>query len=150
MIIVSGDTYSIVDFKSSNGVFVNDRQIEHVMLHDGDIIRMGDQVFNFTIEDLSSSVPDSDSPLSVSPGGGATFHTMIDLERSLNQDTMSMLEKPKKTKKIDAFDKLVILFQVSKVINSVHDTKDVLNKVIVSEVNSAMPYLRRTYFHLYQ
>ena len=127
IIISSTDNYSLLDFKSSNGVFVNNKRIDHVILQSGDIIQMGDQIFEFVVEEEQSAAA---APAAGADFGTTTFHTMVDLERSLSQDTMMMLEKQQPATQKDAFEKLVILFQVSKVINSVLDQKEVLNKVI--------------------
>ncbi len=124
-IIVRGEEgYLLVDFKSSNGVYVNDERIEQCYLHDGDEIRMGETVFTFREKD------EGDSGVAAGEGAGGSRHSMDELGTSLRQDTILMLDKREVSRAGDAFEKLLILYQIGKIINSVLDRQEVLNKVI--------------------
>ncbi len=50
-IVHSGETWEVIDLESLNGVWVNDRQVERAVLHQGDALRLGG--FTFRV-DLST------------------------------------------------------------------------------------------------
>jgi adenylate cyclase len=118
--------YFLVDYKSSNGVRVNDKPVEHCFLATGDRVSMGEQVFTF--EQLDEGAPASSSKAQ---------HTMLDLQQNLAKETVVLLQEeattsgPAESKEEgDAFKKLIILYQVSKLIASELKLEDLLNKVI--------------------
>ena len=46
----SDGTFSIIDLNSMNGVFVNDKQLRHSDLSDGDLVELGDVAFTFSVQ----------------------------------------------------------------------------------------------------
>jgi pSer/pThr/pTyr-binding forkhead associated (FHA) protein len=63
MIVREGIRYVLIDFRSTNGVMVNDRQVEQVHLKSGDRIKMGQQLIQFLEESPTAAA-------AVSGGGG--------------------------------------------------------------------------------
>ena len=125
-IIYNGDSYLIIDYNSSNGVSVNGEPIEYQYLQDGDSISMGAQEFTFRFEEgeeeekqravLSAEV-DSDS------GGVERF------EKSMREDTLNLL-KTQSLDRNDAYNRLLILYKVSRVIASVRNIDDLMNRIV--------------------
>lgn len=120
------ERYFLVDYKSSNGVRVNDQRVEQCFLRDGDRVALGEQVFTF--QQIREEKKED--------GGAKKFHTMLDLKENLAKETVVLLEEQKEevaeneVVEGDAFRKLVILYQVSKLIASELKLDELLNKVI--------------------
>lgn len=51
----------VVDLDSSNGTFVNDKQVEHAELRDGDLLRVGDTVFRVRYMDFGEQTASDDA-----------------------------------------------------------------------------------------
>ncbi len=127
LIFPLGNRYFLIDFKSSNGVLVNDQHVESCFLRDGDQVRMGEQAFEFSQKKEESKEE-----------GAKKYHTMLDLKENLAKETVVLLEEgvavaeaaDQEEGQSDAFKKLVILYQVSKLIASELKLDDLLNKVI--------------------
>src|ERR1043166_7974355 len=55
MIVREGARYVLIDFRSTNGVMVNDRQVEQVHLKSGDKIKMGQQLLQSSEEPAAAA-----------------------------------------------------------------------------------------------
>lgn len=54
---VEGETVWVSDLNSSNGTFVNGRQVQHQALHHGDVMRVGDCDIRVLTRDTGSGSP---------------------------------------------------------------------------------------------
>lgn len=132
---VSGE-FTLMDFKSSNGVEVNSRAVEQCRLHNGDLIKMGSQMFEFRREvDADEPVKAAGKAASIVSAGGdkSRLFTMLDLAGSKPLSTLAEplpAEAHGSGETDDAVQKLLILYQVSKIINSELEVTPLLNKVI--------------------
>ena len=52
-LLIEGDTTWVTDLNSSNGTFVNGRQVQHHALQHGDVLRVGDCDIRFLTRDSS-------------------------------------------------------------------------------------------------
>jgi len=50
LVLIGSQGVIIEDLHSTNGVFVNDRKIDRQLLHDGDILTIGESKFRFTVK----------------------------------------------------------------------------------------------------
>ncbi len=121
------DRYFLVDYKSSNGVRLNAQRVDQGYLKHGDEIQFGEQVLVY--QQLEDQKQDGDKK----------YHTILDIKEDLAKETVVLLEEEKnraadqKTgskEESDAVRKLVILYQVSKLIASELKLDELLNKVI--------------------
>lgn len=136
LLLSTEESYILIDFKSSNGVQVNNKRIDEQVLSNGDRIRMGNQEFVFHCTPGRRSL----KPAGASPAGseaapphaaeGEDPSSLSDsFTKSLKQDTLSLL-KNKQLNREDDYNKLLILYKVSKVLNSELDIKVVLGNVM--------------------
>ncbi|MBI4870898.1 MAG: GAF domain-containing protein [Candidatus Riflebacteria bacterium] len=129
--------YTLMDFKSSNGVEVNNRAVEQCRLHHGDIIKMGAQVFEFRKEqdpaDVSRGAVRAGADPSKTGADKSRLFTMLDLAGAKALHTLAQplpAEAQESEGTDEAVRKLLILYQVSKIITSELDVTPLLNKVI--------------------
>jgi adenylate cyclase len=137
LIIGYNGEYTLMDFKSSNGVEVNNRPVEQCRLHHGDIVKMGGQMFEFRKEqDGPDTVRGPARSTTMGDRGGADksrLFTMLDLAGAKNLHTLAepLPSDAQQAEDADeAVRKLLILYQVSKIINSELEQTPLLNKVI--------------------
>ena len=132
IIIYCGDRYLLIDYKSSNGVLVNGNEVETFYLTPGDTVTLGSTTFTFDVEYLdevktvagnSDSETVSGAPEGVSTSGVQRF------EESLAQDTFHML-KNHSIDRNDSYNRLLILYKVSRLIASVSNLQELFNKVV--------------------
>lgn len=127
LIFPIGEQFYLMDFKSSNGVYLNDQKVNQSFLHPGDKISIGEQAFRF--EQEGSAVPGDEGS-----EGAKKFHTMMDFKEKLEK-TNELLANPdtgleEDPKEADAFNKLCILYKVAKLIASELELDELLNKII--------------------
>ncbi|MBI2945440.1 MAG: GAF domain-containing protein [Candidatus Wallbacteria bacterium] len=139
LIIGYNSEYTLMDFKSSNGVEVNNRPVEQCRLNSGDLIKMGSQIFEFRRDpDDGGSAPASRPATAKSQAGpGADksrLFTMLDLAGAKALHTLAEPLPPvadtTSAETDEAVHKLLILYQVSKIIASELDLPSLLNRVI--------------------
>lgn len=135
--------YSLLDFKSSNGVFVNDHPVDQCILESSDLVQMGSQMFEFICEESPETVagggaggvaaPQAEG-VSTSGGERTRLFTMLDLGRKdLSSESESLSPStPAGDEVEDAIRRLVNLYKVSTIINSELDLQQLLEKVIDS------------------
>lgn len=103
----------VLDYKSRNGVWVNDKKVERSLLADGDEIRIGNLVLQYR---------------RIAPPAGTT--TLLDAlgARSLREAQTMVLEGPSTSQ--TSVQRLLTLYQISKVINSELALPELLEKVM--------------------
>lgn len=99
----------LVDMKSTNGTFVNDKEIDRHHLQDGDIITIGKHQILFFAES-AFSVAGSDEQSEATVMMSADFQQQLQKELSKNK-TVNRTVKPKKN--VGFFNKIKRLFGFS-------------------------------------
>ncbi len=123
-VVYNGERYLIIDFNSSNGVSVNNKRIDFQYLEDGDFISMGTQEFTFKIEESEEDkAPKAPVLLDTDESGVERF------EKSMREDTLNLL-KSQALDRNDAYNRLLILYKVSRVIASVRNIDDLMNRIV--------------------
>lgn len=80
--------YHIFDMNSSNGTFINDEQVVKAKLKDGDIVKLGQTQFRFTLEDEKKvrHIPTLfKTPSTSADSTNSLVNTLIDRELSTSQ-----------------------------------------------------------------
>ncbi len=138
IIVGYNSEYTLMDFKSSNGVQVNNRPVEQCRLHHGDLVRMGSQLFEFNRDEDAGGPPDAGSQAGQKPagkGGGdkSRLLTMLDLAEGQALHTLAeprAVAEAAPQEEDESVQKLLILYKVSKMITSELEGRPLLNKVI--------------------
>lgn len=121
MVIKDGETYLLLDYKSRNGVEVNNRRLERAALSAGDVVRMGQHTFTFGIESDAAALAREQS----------TLFAMLTQQVPAAVAGSADLVGPAQGVRGDTVKKLMTLYQVSKAISSEElDLAKVLNAVM--------------------
>src|SRR5688572_7745597 len=79
--------YFLLDYKSSNGIRVNNQKVEQCFLKSGDEVALGEQAMIFT--QIKDPEPETGG------AGGRRFPTMLELKENLAKETVVLLEEAK-------------------------------------------------------
>lgn len=131
MVVFCGDRYLLIDYKSSNGVLVNGNEIETCYLTPGDTVTLGSQTFTFDVETCPDDLMATRAMDETLPGvtEGVSTSGIKRFEESLTQDTFHML-KNHSIDRNDSYNRLLILYKVSRLIASVSNLEELFNKVV--------------------
>lgn len=147
MIVREGARYVLIDFRSTNGVMVNDRQVEQVHLKSGDKIRMGQQMLQFLEENTGGpgdptsqgGLPRPARPTGTAQAVGAgALTSILDLKAlgsSLGKNLAGASSASPAAPPADPGNlamKLAKLIKVGRDLNSELKLKDLMEKVIDS------------------
>ncbi len=128
---VDGDVVRIVDLKSANGTFVNERAIEAAHLQRGDLLRVGSTVFECRVVGAAGS--DIDRP--VLGGDASTIESVI--RRRIEPTQFTWLEAPGlATRELELLRRaqrhLATLHQVSEQLAGAHETRSLCEAVLTA------------------
>jgi len=142
LIIRDGDRFVLYDFKSSNGVRVDGKRVDsQTLLRDGQTVEIGRCLLAFdqpgsgpsTLEIGSSKPPDGGSgeETSVPPSFGSLSARVSNeelLRKAIEKDVHTLIrERPAEE---DLISKLLILYKVSNIVNSIVDTDLLLDQIV--------------------
>ena len=123
------DGWAVRDLGSSNGTYVNGSLVTRAVLHPGDTIRIGDTVFAF--EHLPQA-DEAEAPFRVvrdAPDESSSIHATVS-----KKDSSQIVDVRGTSANVEALRedrrKLIALYRVNSVINSVRDTRELLCRVL--------------------
>jgi len=142
-IIRVGTSYSIKDMKSSNGTFLNGRQIQQAILRDNDEIKVGSQVLVFLNPD-EEKAPPPDSKDAGEAQDTLAVVTSIDAQAVSDRGT-SLAPEPGRQSVVQ--ERLGIMCSLAKAIGTIQTVEELLDKIL-DEIFTAFPAAERGFVML--
>jgi len=143
-VIRDGETYELFDFKSSNGIKIDGKQVSHGLLRNGQSVEIGEEKMTFVqdgkptraknvdafaeAEVGDTLVPDS-NPRATPPKSQPGARSIEDvLASALDKDIATLLAE--RTEHEGTALKLLLLYKVSSIVNSTLETELLMERIV--------------------